>query len=127
MFSIRTGIAEYWLKIIENFGGNSPVLVVINKIDENPAFELNRKFLQEKYPSIRGFYRLSCKSNERVEEFSNILQEQLTKVKHLEIKWPKSWFNVKNNLKKCVLIALLILRLKMNVNTTISSNIMSIK
>lgn len=57
---------EYWLKLIENFGGDSPVLVVINKIDENPAFELNRKFLQEKYPSIidKGFYRLSCKSNE---------------------------------------------------------------
>ncbi|MDD3247590.1 MAG: COR domain-containing protein [Methanosarcina sp.] len=93
---------EYWLKLIENFGGNSPVLVVINKIDENPAFELNRKFLQEKYPSIgdKGFYRLSCKSNEGVEEFSKALQEELTKVKHLEIKWPKSWFNVKSRLEK---------------------------
>ena len=73
---------------------------MINKIDENPAFELNRKFLQEKYPSIRGFYRLSCKSNEGVEEFSKTLKEELTKVKHLEIKWPKSWFNVKNRLEK---------------------------
>ena len=91
---------EYWLKLIENFGGDSPVLVVINKIDENPAFELNRKFLQEKYPSIRGFYRLSCKSNEGIEEFSKALKEELTKVKHLEIKWPKSWFNVKSRLEK---------------------------
>ncbi|MGB9940660.1 COR domain-containing protein [Methanosarcina sp.] len=91
---------EYWLKLIENFGGDSPVLVVINKIDQNPAFELNRKFLQEKYPSVRGFYRLSCKSNEGVEEFSKSLQEELTKVKHLEIKWPKSWFNVKSKLEK---------------------------
>lgn len=91
---------EYWLKLIENFGGNSPVLVVINKIDENPAFELNRKFLQEKYPSIRGFYRLSCKSNEGVEEFSKTLQEEFKQVKHLEIKWPKSWFNVKSRLEK---------------------------
>ena len=91
---------EYWLKLIENFGGDSPVLVVINKIDENPAFELNRKFLQEKYPSIRGFYRLSCKSNEGVEEFSKTLKEELKAVKHLEIKWPKSWFNVKSKLEK---------------------------
>jgi len=90
---------EYWLKLIENFGGDSPVLVVINKIDENPAFELNRKFLKEKYPFIRGFYRLSCKSTEGVEEFSKFLQEELTKVKHLEIKWPKSWFNVKSRLE----------------------------
>ena len=93
---------EYWLKLIENFGGDSPVLIVINKIDENPAFELNRKFLREKYPSIRGngFFRLSCKSNVGVEEFSVVLQEELTKIKHLEIKWPKSWFNVKSKLEK---------------------------
>lgn len=91
---------EYWLKLIENFGGDSPVLVVINKIDENPAFELERKFLLEKYPSIRGFYRLSCKYNEGVEEFSKTLKEELKAVKHLEIKWPKSWFNVKSKLEK---------------------------
>ncbi|MCQ1535673.1 GTP-binding protein [Methanosarcina sp. KYL-1] len=91
---------EYWLKLIENFGGDSPVLVVINKIDENPAFELNRKFLREKYPSIRGFYRLSCMSGEGIKEFSNILEEELKAVKHLEIKWPKSWFNVKSKLEK---------------------------
>ena len=91
---------EYWLKLIENFGGDSPVLVVINKIDENPAFELNRKFLREKYPSIRDFYRLSCKSDIGVKEFSKTLEEELKAVKHLEIKWPKSWFNVKNKIEK---------------------------
>jgi internalin A len=90
---------EYWLKLIENFSGDSPILVVINKIDENPAFELNRKFLKAKYPSIRGFYRLSCKSNKGIEEFSKILKEELAKVKLLEIKWPKSWFNVKSRLE----------------------------
>jgi len=91
---------EYWLKLIENFGGDSPILVVINKIDENHAFELNRKFLTEKYPSIKSFYRLSCKSNEGIEEFIKSLKEELKKVKNLEIKWPKSWFNVKNRLEK---------------------------
>ena len=91
---------EYWLKLIENFGGDSPVLVVINKIDENPAFELNRKFLREKYPFIRGFYRLSCKSDKGVKEFSKTLEEELKAVKHLEIKWPKSWFNVKSKIEK---------------------------
>ncbi|AKB24843.1 E3 ubiquitin-protein ligase SspH2 [Methanosarcina sp. MTP4] len=91
---------EYWLKLIENFGGDSPVLVVINKIDENPAFDLNRKFLLDKYPSIRGFYRLSCKSDEGIEDFSKTLDEELKAVKHLEIKWPKSWFNVKRKLEK---------------------------
>lgn len=91
---------EYWLKLIENFGGDSPILLVINKIDENSAFELNRKFLSEKYSSIRGFSRLSCKSGEGIGSFSDTLKEELKAVKHLEIKWPKSWFNVKIKLEK---------------------------
>lgn len=44
--------AEYWLKHAGSFGGDSPVLVVLNKIDENPSFEVNRKVLREKYPRI---------------------------------------------------------------------------
>ena len=28
--------AEYWLKLIESFGGNSPVIVALNKIHEHP-------------------------------------------------------------------------------------------
>ncbi len=92
--------AEYWLKHIENFGGDSPVLVVINKIDENPRFDQNRRFLQEKYPSIRGFYRLSCKSEEGLKEFSKNLKEELTKVRHTKDMWAKSWFSVKNRLEE---------------------------
>jgi len=91
---------EYWLKLIENFGGDSPVLVVINKVDENPGFDLNRKFLREKYPSIRGFYRLSCKSKEGIGKFSKSLEEELTKVRHLEVMWAKSWFKVKSRLEE---------------------------
>lgn len=37
--------SEYWLKMIETFGGDSPVLVVINKIDEHPDFDVNRSLL----------------------------------------------------------------------------------
>lgn len=92
--------SEYWLKLIENFGGDSPILVVINKIDENPAFELNRRFLQEKYHSIKGFFRLSCKFGEGVDEFSKALKEEIMNIRNLEIKWPRSWFNVKNKLER---------------------------
>jgi small GTP-binding protein len=47
---------EYWLKHVKSFGGDSPVLVVINKIDENPGFDVNRLFLLEKYIIIKGFF-----------------------------------------------------------------------
>jgi len=47
--------AEYWLKHIESFGRNSPILIVLNKTDQNPGFDVNRRFLQDKYREIRGF------------------------------------------------------------------------
>ena len=97
--SRRDEKAEYWLKHIRSFGGDSPVLVVLNKIDENPSFELNRKFLQEKYPSIKGFFQVSCKNNRGIEVFSRKLKSELAKVNHLQITWAKSWFNVKTKLE----------------------------
>ena len=51
--------AEYWLQLIESFGGESPVIVVLNKIKEHP-FDLNRRALQQKYPGIRAFLQTDC-------------------------------------------------------------------
>lgn len=98
--SRRDEKVEYWLKHIRSFGGDSPVLVVMNKIDENPSFDLNRKFLQDKYqPSIRNFFRISCKENIRIEEFSRELKKEISEIKHLQTEWGKSWFNVKTRLE----------------------------
>jgi small GTP-binding protein len=91
---------EYWLKHIESFGGNSPVLVVINKIDENPGFEVNRKFLQEKYKNIKGFHRVSCKSKKGINAFESALKEELSNIEMLKTTWAASWFNVKTRLEK---------------------------
>ncbi|MCK4763980.1 MAG: leucine-rich repeat domain-containing protein [Candidatus Aminicenantes bacterium] len=90
---------EYWLKHIESFGGDSPVLVVINKIDQNPGFDVNRKFLLEKYSNIKGFFRLSCATKEGIDVFCRTLQEELARVEMMQTTWPASWFNVKTHLE----------------------------
>ncbi|MEM7116871.1 MAG: COR domain-containing protein [Chloroflexota bacterium] len=90
---------DYWLQHIESFGGNSPVLVVLNKIDTNPSYDLNRKFLRQKYPNILGFYSLSCATDEGLETFTNALQQTIAKLDLLQTLWPKSWFQVKSALQ----------------------------
>jgi internalin A len=40
---------EYWLKIIRSFGGESPVIVVGNKIDQ-AKLDIDRRGLMSKYP-----------------------------------------------------------------------------
>jgi len=91
---------EYWLKHIKSFGGDSQVLVVLNKLDENPGFDLNRKFLKDKYPGIVGFYPISCKTRQGIAKFQTNLGQALTKIQILKNIWGKTWFEVKSHLEK---------------------------
>jgi small GTP-binding protein len=92
--------AEYWLKHIESFGGDSPVLVVMNKIDENAGFDVNRRFLREKYKGIKDFQRVSCAENKGIAAFKKSLKKELGQVELLKSTWARSWFNVKKYLDK---------------------------
>lgn len=86
---------EYWLRYIESFGGGSPVLVVLNKYDTNPGFDLDRPFLLEKYPFIAGFWRTSCCTGNGIRAFKQALLEELVNVPMVHTRWPGSWFRVK--------------------------------
>jgi small GTP-binding protein len=91
---------EYWLRHIESFGGSSPVLVVLNKQDMNPSFDINRPFLLQKYPSIRVFFRTSCKTGEGLSEFKEGLLNELAKMEITGICWPRSWLVVKQRIEQ---------------------------
>jgi internalin A len=91
--------AEYWLQHIESFGGESPTIVVLNKIDENSAFDVNRRFLRNKYKGIIDFFRVSCATGTGIADFATRLQEELAKVPILQTLWPRNWFRVKQRLE----------------------------
>jgi len=90
---------EYWLKSIESFGGDSPILIVINKIDENPSFDVNRNFLKDKYRSILGFYKLSCSTKEGISDFKSSLTNSVVDVPHISNIWSNKWFKIKDTLQ----------------------------
>ena len=92
--------AEYWLKHVENFGGDSPILVVLNKIDQNPSHEVDRLTLQKKYPGIKNFFRVSCANKTGVKELEKAIIDQLNELEMLQSIWPKAWFNVKQIMEK---------------------------
>lgn len=89
--------AEKWLKHAASFGARSPVLVVLNKIDENPSFEVNRKTLQEKYPQIRDFFRLSAKTDKGLAEFREALRREIDRADTRRTPFPKHWLAVKEH------------------------------
>ncbi|NQT12774.1 MAG: leucine-rich repeat domain-containing protein, partial [Planctomycetes bacterium] len=93
--------AEYWLKHVQSFGGDSPVLVVLNKIDENPTFDANRPLLTGKYPAIRDFFKVSCKKKRGggIAELKKRLKRELARVEMARSPWPGAWFDVKQKLE----------------------------
>ncbi len=90
---------EYWLQIVQSFGGDSPVIVVVNKTDEH-FLELNRRGLRAKYPNIRAFVETSCKSGAGIGELRRCILRELEDMEHIRSVWLKSWFEVKNRLEQ---------------------------
>ncbi|MEH2450211.1 COR domain-containing protein [Nostoc sp.] len=89
---------EYWLKLIESFGGHSPVIIVGNKKDEQPL-DINRKALREKYPNIEAIIETSCQDNIGIDELRTAILQQVTKLKEVYDLLPLSWFEVKQQLE----------------------------
>jgi internalin A len=90
---------EYWLKIIQSFGGNSPVLIVGNKVDQHPL-DIDRTGLPKKYPSIIGTLETSAATGFGIEELKSTITEQINTLPHVRDLLPESWFTVKTRLEK---------------------------
>jgi internalin A len=88
---------EYWLRLIESFGGESPVLVVINKSKDHP-FDLNRRGLQEKFPTIRDFIHTDCEADTGLETLRRAIERETDRLEHLRDAFPASWFTLKDRL-----------------------------
>jgi internalin A len=91
--------AEYWLKLIESFGDESPVIVVLNKIKEHP-FDLNRRGLQQKYPFIRHFIKTDCADETGLAELRKVIERETDALENLRDAFPASWFQIKDQLPK---------------------------
>ena len=90
---------EYWLKIIQSFGGESPVLIVGNKIDQHPL-DIDRTGLQKKYPNIVGVLETSAATGAGMGEFKNTISKQVKILPHIHDLLPETWFTVKTKLEE---------------------------
>lgn len=68
--------ARYWLHNIKSFANGSPVLLVLNQIDQNPSASVNEVSLRELYPQLTKVIKLSAKNNS-VEEFNNAFESEM--------------------------------------------------
>jgi internalin A len=89
--------AEYWLELIQSFGGKSPVIVVLNKVEEHP-FDVNRSALKQKFPNIREFIQTDCEAETGLEQLQAVIERETDQLEHLRAPFPASWVEIKNRL-----------------------------
>jgi small GTP-binding protein len=85
---------EYWLRIIQSFGGDSPIIIVGNKTDQHPL-NIDRTSLRKKFPNIVDIIETSASTGVGVDELKNRITEQINKLPHVHDLLPASWINVK--------------------------------
>ncbi len=90
---------EYWLHVIHSFGGNSPVIVVGNKIDQQ-AFDIDRRGLQTKFPQVRAVLDTSCVTGEGVDRLNARIAREVSQIPHTKDQLLLSWFEVKKQLEE---------------------------
>ena len=89
---------EYWLKIIKSFGGDSPVIIVGNKIDEHPL-DIDRRGLMAKYRSIKEIVEVSCKEGDGCNKLKDVIAREVGLLEHIHDPLLTTWSAVKNRLE----------------------------
>ncbi len=87
------------LKIIQSFGGESPVLIIGNKIDQHPL-DIDRTGLRKKYSNIIGIIETSAATGAGIEELKAAITEQVNNLPHVRDLLPETWFTVKTKLEE---------------------------
>jgi internalin A len=93
---------DYWLRHIESHGGGerAQAIILFNKSDQNPTFDLDRKALRTKYPFIKDFIPVSAKTGDGIENFRKALFNLIADHPMAESKYPIKWLDVKTALEK---------------------------
>ena len=89
-----------WLKLIQSFGGDSAVIVVVNKTDEH-TLELNEPRLHTDYaPNIRAFHYVSCRTGDGIAALKKTIIDQLNDLPDVHNRLPIPYFHVKSALEQ---------------------------
>jgi internalin A len=89
---------DYWLELINTFGGNAPVIIVGNKADEQ-RLGINSRALRDKYPNIKDIIETSCQSGAGIAELQKLISQEISKLKEVYDLLPLSWFEAKKELE----------------------------
>jgi small GTP-binding protein len=87
----REETADSWLNYIKSIAPEAPIIVVLNKVDENSFHDLDRAMLHRQFANIIGFYRISSVTQQGVDEYLRDFEAIVTGDKRAAMKIPREW------------------------------------
>lgn len=89
---------DYWLNVIRLLSNNSPVIIVLNKIDERIT-NIDEKSLKAKFKNIVSFHQVSARSGQNIEQLTNEIGKEIDSLPLIGDKLPKVWMEIRTILE----------------------------
>ncbi len=88
----------YWLHTIEAFGEDSPIILVMSKMNESDD-DLNLKDLKSKFPQIACDIKIDSKDGKGINSLKETICETAWNLPLMRAKWVDSWYEVRKKLE----------------------------
>jgi len=88
-----------WLHTIEAFGEDSPIILVLSKLNEWND-DLNMTDLREKFPQIIDLYKVDSEDGTGIPVLKNIISDTAWQLPHMQTPWIGSWLRVRELLEQ---------------------------
>lgn len=89
---------DYWLNIIRLLSNNSPVIIILNKIDERIT-NIDEKSLKAKFKNIVSFHQVSAKNGKNINQLKTDIGDEIDSLPLIGDKLPKVWLEIRSILE----------------------------
>jgi internalin A len=89
---------DYWLNVIRLLSNNSPIIIVLNKIDERIA-NIDEKSLKAKFKNIVSFHQVSAKTGQNIDLLKTKIGYEIDSLPLIGDKLPKVWLEIRTILE----------------------------
>ncbi len=85
---------DYWLNTISSLAKDSPIIIILNKIDILEK-EIDQAYYQERFPNIIKFHKVSCKTNEGIDELVRDIMDAVVNMPRIGNVWLEEWTKIR--------------------------------
>ena len=90
---------DYWLNVIRLLSNNSPIIIVLNKMDER-IINIDEKSLKRKFKNIVSFHKVSASTGENIDLLKKEIATEINSLPLIGDKLPKVWLEIRTILEE---------------------------